>query len=220
MPKINNFIYPEYSLESSLDIIRTIYNNFAGEVSRSGLASIMSMSERGGAFTDRVASLKLWNLLEGKSKLKVTSYGVNIITSYSPEIIIKDIILRVPLFNEIATRVDNLGGSYTKEQIKIITSDITGVSIDNYEYKLNHIYSIFDQISKYVCSKNILANTNQQAPNLKKLKIEFDDFTIESDLSVTNIDTAIISLWSKRSELEKQSNYSLPSPIEILIRNK
>ena len=33
-------------------------------------------------------------------------------------------------------------------------------------------------------------------------------------------DHIIISLWSKRSELEKQSNYSLPSPIEILIRNK
>ena len=116
MPKVNSYLYPEYSLQGSLDIIRNIYDNFAGEVSRGGLASIMSMSERGGAFTDRLASFKIWNLLEGKSKLKITSYGINIITSYSPDLVIKDIVLGVPLFNEIATRVDRLGGTIQKNK--------------------------------------------------------------------------------------------------------
>ncbi|MQG09507.1 MAG: hypothetical protein FI675_03720 [SAR202 cluster bacterium] len=220
MPKVNTYLYPEYSLQGSLDIIRNIYDNFAGEVSRAGLASIMSMSERGGAFTDRLASFKIWNLLEGKSKLKITSYGINIINSYSPDLLIKDIVLGVPLFNEIATRVDRLGGHYTKEQIKIIICDITGSSIDDHDKKLNHIYTIFHQISRYVCSKNNLENSNHSKTDAKKLKIQFDDFVIESELNISNIDTALVSLWSKRSELEINSSKSQPSPLEILIRNK
>ncbi|MBA31115.1 MAG: hypothetical protein CL748_01090 [Chloroflexi bacterium] len=220
MPKINQYSYPEYPLESSIIVIKDIYNNFAGEVSRSALASLMSMSERGGAFTDRLASLKIWKLLEGKSKLRVTADAVNIITSSNPNEIIADLILRIPLFNEISSRVNILGGSYTKEQIKIIISDISSASIDDYDSKLNHIYTIFDQISSYVCSKNITSQNLKTSLKDAKLKVQFNDLTIESELNISNIDTALISLWSKRSELEVNTGSSKISPIEIIIRNK
>ena len=104
--------------------------------------------------------------------------------------------------------------------IKIIICDITGASIDDHDKKLNQIYTIFHQISRYVMSKNNLENSNHYKTDAKKLKIQFDDFVIESELNISNIDTALVSLWSKRSELEINSSKSQPSPLEILIRNK
>ncbi|MFL2664560.1 MAG: hypothetical protein ACJ0G8_01145 [Dehalococcoidia bacterium] len=220
MSKINQYIYPDYPFESSLLVIQDIYKNFAGEVSRSGLASLMSMSERGGAFSDRLASLKIWNLLKGKSKLRLTANAVNIITSSNPDEIIGDLVLRIPLFNELSTRVNSLGGSYTKEQIKIIICDISSTSIDNNDSKLNHIYSIFHEVSSYVCSKNATKNNLNSSLKDSILKVEFNNLSIESELNISNIDTALISLWSKRSELEINTGRSKISPIEILIRNK
>ena len=54
MARLGDWEYPEINLSASIDVARKITREFSGEVSRTGLARSLGMSERGGAFASRL----------------------------------------------------------------------------------------------------------------------------------------------------------------------
>ena len=62
MAKLGDYEFPEIGLVESIELGQKIAREFAGEVSRQGLARSLGMSERGGAFSARLGALRMWGV--------------------------------------------------------------------------------------------------------------------------------------------------------------
>ena len=67
MAKLGDYEFPEIGLGESIELGKKIAREFAGEVSRQGLARSLGMSQRGGAFSARLGALRMWGVAGGRS---------------------------------------------------------------------------------------------------------------------------------------------------------
>ena len=76
MARLGEYEYPEIGLTESIELGKKISREFAGEVSRHGLARSLGMAERGGAFAARIGALRMWGIVTGRSRLRVSRDGL------------------------------------------------------------------------------------------------------------------------------------------------
>ena len=108
MARLGEYEYPEIELNEAIDVGRRIARQFGGSISRSSLAESLGMSERGGRFAVVVGGLRLWGIAEGRSTLRVTRPGLQASSPVDADeaaAIRTDLSRRIPLFNEIASRI-------------------------------------------------------------------------------------------------------------------
>ena len=108
MARLGEYEYPEIELNEAIDVGRRIARQFGGSISRSSLAESLGMSERGGRFAVVVGGLRLWGIAEGRSTLRVTRAGLRASSPLDADeaaAIRTDLSRRIPLFNEIASRI-------------------------------------------------------------------------------------------------------------------
>ena len=108
MARLGDWEYPEINLSASIDVARKITREFSGEVSRTGLARSLGMSERGGAFASRLAAIRLWGIATGRSRIRLTRDGLRAARPHSPseaQSAMRDLAQSVPLFVELGKRL-------------------------------------------------------------------------------------------------------------------
>ncbi|MEM3700186.1 MAG: hypothetical protein QXL57_04905 [Candidatus Bathyarchaeia archaeon] len=126
MPKLGNMVYPYIKLSRAIEIARRICESpYKGEISVSGLAQELKMSEKGGGFLYLVASLRDYGLVEGTGTLRATEIAKKIVAG-TPEEMSKSRVesfLKVELFKslkeKIGTEVPEI------EQFSVILRDLT-----------------------------------------------------------------------------------------------
>jgi hypothetical protein len=109
MAQIGNSEFPEFTLGESLEVAQRIAREFAGEVTRHGLARALGMSERGGAFAARLGAMRMWGAATGRSLVKVTGDGLRASSPVSPgdaAAARSRLAKSVPLFLEVARRTE------------------------------------------------------------------------------------------------------------------
>ena len=151
MPRIGRFEYPEVGLIDSLVLGRLIVDDFGGEVSRRGLAGVLAMSERGGAFAVRVGALRMWGIAIGRGRLRITRDGLRAIkASGGNEILDANGILvnQIPLFKEINKRIKNAG--YDESMFAVLLGEITGESPETISKKISNIDRIFMEVKSFL----------------------------------------------------------------------
>ncbi len=127
MPTLGSHDYPEFTLSEAIALGGKVAKEFAGEVSRNGLARSLGMSERGGAFAARVGALRMWGIATGRSRLRVSRDGLRAASPLSPQeakSARRSLARGVPLFLEIQRR---LGSSpLDAANLAVIVEEITG----------------------------------------------------------------------------------------------
>ena len=76
MNQIGNYKYPSISINRAIEIIKVISYDFGGSIDRSKLASKLNMSPSGGQFSKVINGCKEWNLIQGRSFIELTEFGV------------------------------------------------------------------------------------------------------------------------------------------------
>ena len=72
MAKLGEYEFPEIGLSESIELGKKIVREFAGEVSRQGLARSLDMSQRGGAFSARLTGLRFGGVGSGGECWRLT----------------------------------------------------------------------------------------------------------------------------------------------------
>jgi hypothetical protein len=152
MGKIGTLGYPDYTLDACVDIIDEVVRGFRGKISVSSLAKMLAMAERSGAFYMKSASLKDYNLMEGRGELRVTPLGERIVHAFSQEereLAKAEAFLRVELFQRLHER---LGSPIVPEDDKfaIFLSEITQASRMDIAKKAVTIRRIYGNGARYL----------------------------------------------------------------------
>ncbi len=127
MAKLGEYEYPEIGLSESIELGKRISREFAGEVSRHGLARTLGMAERGGAFAARIGALRMWGIVSGRSRLRVTRDGLRAVNPLSPQEVdsARSVLAsNVTLFAEMASRMS--AGPYDHARLAVLVEEITG----------------------------------------------------------------------------------------------
>ncbi len=155
MSKLGTYEYPEIALEESLDLGRRISREFSGEISRQGLARILRMSERGGAFSARIGALRMWGIAEGRSRLRLTRDGLRAVTPVSTregEAARVSLASNIGLFTELSVRLGD--SAYTPEQFAVLVEDVTSANPSEIRHRLALLDRLFNQARVYLPKKN------------------------------------------------------------------
>ena len=151
MPKLGVYEYPEFTLSETVALGQRIAREFAGEVSRHGLASALGMSERGGAFSSRLSALRVWGVATGRSRIRVTRDGLRSSTPLSPqeaEAARKTLAASVPLFAELAARSGTAPLDHSR--LAILLEDITGAKRQDILARLSIVDRVFSEVRPYL----------------------------------------------------------------------
>lgn len=127
MARLGEYEYPEISLLESIELGKKISREFAGEVSRHGLARSLGMAERGGAFAARIGALRMWGIVTGRSRLRVSRDGLRAVNPLSPQesdAARRKLAGHVSLFAEMASRMG--AGPYDHARLAVLVEEITG----------------------------------------------------------------------------------------------
>ena len=154
MAKLGSYEYPEIALEESLDLGRRISREFSGEISRQGLARILGMSERGGAFSARIGALRMWGIAEGRSRLRLTRDGLRAVTPVSMregETARVSLAENIGLFTELSVRLGD--STYTPEQFAVLVQDVTSANPSEIRHRLALLDRLFNQARLYLPKK-------------------------------------------------------------------
>ena len=151
MAKLGNCDFPEIGLVESIELGQKIAREFAGEVSRQGLARSLGMSERGGAFSARLGALRMWGVAAGRSRVRVTRDGLRAITPFSAkesEDARVQLAQNVPLFTEMSTRLgDQLYGA---DRFAVLLEELSGAGRTEVARRLALIDRIFSEVRTYL----------------------------------------------------------------------
>jgi hypothetical protein len=145
--KLSFYEYPDASLNDSLAIGRRIAREFMGSVSRATLASALQMSDRGGGFGARIGAMRIWGLAEGRGTIRLTRNGLRAVNPLTPEessMARRDLATSVPLFMEIAGRLDGLPPD--RARMALLLEDITGASRMDIERRLAVVARVFEDV--------------------------------------------------------------------------
>jgi hypothetical protein len=145
--KLGGYEFPEFTLLESVALGQRIAREFAGEVSRHGLARSLGMAERGGAFAARVGALRMWAIASGRSRLRVTRDGLRAGNPLSPqeaESARRSLAASVPLFFEIAKR---LGGEpYDDARLAVLLEELTGADRNDVKARLATVSRVYSEV--------------------------------------------------------------------------
>ena len=147
MGKLSFYEYPDVSLKDSLSIGQRIAREFMGTVSRSTLASALKMSDSGGGFGARVGAMRIWGVTEGRGTIRLTRNGLRAVNPMTPEessMARRDLACSVPLFMELAGRLDGLPPD--RARLALLLEDITGSNRMDIERKISVIARVFEDV--------------------------------------------------------------------------
>ncbi len=145
MPKLGKYEYPDSTLSESLELGARIAREYAGEVSRAGLARALGMSERGGAFAARVGALRMWGIASGRGTLRVTRDGLRACSPIAPDdaLAARTALARsVPLIAELSARLGSHGPDTAR--LALVTEEVTGAGhtlVRRHLAKLERVYA-------------------------------------------------------------------------------
>ena len=151
MARLGAFEYPELGLLESIELGKKIAREFAGEVSRHGLARSLGMAERGGAFAARIGALRMWGIANGRSRLRVTRDGLRAVNPLSPqesEYAKRKLASQVPLFVEMAARMSS--GPYDNARLAVLIEEITEQDRTSVAGRLAMLDRVFSEARPYV----------------------------------------------------------------------
>ncbi|MDP6057037.1 MAG: hypothetical protein QGF24_09725 [Dehalococcoidia bacterium] len=167
MAKLGAYEFPEIGLVESIDLGKKIAREFAGEVSRQGLARSLGMSERGGAFSARLGALRMWGVVGGRSRIRVTRDGLRAVTPLSEkesEDAKIHLARHVALFTEMSSRFGEL--PYTPDRFAVLLEELTGADRTEVARRLALIDRIFSEARPYL-PKETTVQAAQSAPQLE-----------------------------------------------------
>ena len=155
MGKLSHYEYPDVPLNNSLDIGRRIAREFMGSVSRATLASALQMSDRGGGFGARIGAMRIWGIVEGRGTIRLTRNGLRAVNPLTPEessMARRDLATSVPLFMELAGRLDGLPPDPTR--LALLIEDITGAGRMEIERRLPVVARVFEDVLPLLPTSN------------------------------------------------------------------
>ncbi|MDA1280556.1 MAG: hypothetical protein O3B95_11070 [Chloroflexi bacterium] len=155
MAKLGSYEFPEIGLTESIELGQKIAREFAGEVSRQGLARSLGMSERGGAFSARLGSLRMWGVAGGRSRVRVTRDGLRAITPLSAkesEDARSALARNVSLFVELSSRLGE--ELYGPDRFAVLIEELTGSDRTEVARRLALIDRIFSEARPYLPKKD------------------------------------------------------------------
>lgn len=151
MAKLGDFEFPEIGLVESIELGQKIAREFAGEISRQGLARSLGMSERGGAFSARLGALRLWGVAGGRSRVRVTRDGLRAVTPLSAkesEDARAALARNVALFVEMSMRIGE--GPYAPDHIAVLLEELSGADRTEVARRLPLIDRIFSEARPFL----------------------------------------------------------------------
>ena len=151
MAKLGDYEFPEIGLVESIELGQKIAREFAGEVSRQGLARSLGMSERGGAFSARLGALRMWGVAGGRSRVRVTRDGLRAVTPLSAkesEDARVALSRNVALFNEMSTRLGD--EPYAPDRFAVLLEELSGADRTEVARRLALIDRIFSEARPYL----------------------------------------------------------------------
>ena len=160
MAKLGDYEFPEIGLGESIELGKKIAREFAGEVSRQGLARSLGMSQRGGAFSARLGALRMWGVAGGRSRVRVTRDGLRAVTPLSAkesEDATTVLARNVALFVEMSVRLGN--DPYEPDRLAVLLEELSGADRTDVTRRLALIDRIFSEARPYLPKPAV-----QQAP--------------------------------------------------------
>ena len=151
MARLGNYEYPDVGLLESIELGKKIAREFAGEVSRHGLARSLGMAERGGAFAARIGALRMWGIATGRSRLRVTREGLRAVNPLSPqesESAKRILASQVGLFTEMASRMS--GEPYDHARLAVLVEEVTGEDRQAVASKIVSLDRVFSEARPYL----------------------------------------------------------------------
>lgn len=146
MAKLGDYEFPEIGLVESIELGKKIAREFAGEVSRQGLARSLGMSERGGAFSARLGALRMWGVAGGRSRVRVTRDGLRAVTPLSAkesESAQAALARNVSLFVEMSGRLGD--DPYESDRLAVLLEELSGADRTEVSRRLVLIDRIFSE---------------------------------------------------------------------------
>jgi len=151
MAKLGSYEFPEIGLVESIELGQKIAREFAGEVSRQGLARSLGMSERGGAFSARLSALRMWGVVGGRSRVRVTRDGLRAVTPLSvkeSEDARSALARNVSLFVEMSSRLAD--DPYAPDRFGVLLEELTGADRTEVSRRLALIDRIFTEARPFL----------------------------------------------------------------------
>ena len=151
MAKLGDFEFPEIGLVESIELGKKIAREFAGEVSRQGLARSLGMSERGGAFSARLGALRMWGVAGGRSRFRVTRDGLRAVTPLSAkesEDARVNLARNVALFTEMSKRLGD--EPYAQDRFAVLLEELSGADRTEVARRLALIDRVFSEARPYL----------------------------------------------------------------------
>jgi len=182
MAKLGDYEFPEIGLVESIELGQKIAREFAGEVSRQGLARSLGMSDRGGAFSARLGALRMWGVAGGRSRVRVTRDGLRAATPLSvkeSEDARIQLARNVALFTEMSARLGDQ--PYAPERFAVLLEELSGADRTQVARRLSLIDRIYSEVRPYLPKDQALSSiehenrTRNAAPYEAAVQSKLDD---------------------------------------------
>lgn len=165
MAKLGDYEFPEIGLIESIELGKKIAREFAGEVSRQGLARSLGMSERGGAFSARLGALRMWGVAGGRSRVRVTRDGLRAVTPLSAkesEDARVQLARNVALFTEMSKRLGD--DPYAPDRFAVLLEELSGADRTEVARRLALIDRVFSEARPYLPKEATATSADSESP--------------------------------------------------------
>ena len=200
MIQIGNYKYPSISINRAIEIIKVISYDFGGSIDRSKLASKLNMSPSGGQFSKVINGCKEWNLIQGRSFIELTEFGVIVSNPQSIDEnhnIKSKIIRSINLFNQFFNKFPEI--DIRDPNFHIYIQEITGVSRLELDSQYKFLKSLFSEVINIINQNNAYFNTS----NLTSVDSSINnDETIENDLIEIKFKNVNVKLADNNDSIE------------------
>ena len=200
MNQIGNYKYPSISINRAIEIIKVISYDFGGSIDRSKLASKLNMSPSGGQFSKVINGCKEWKLIQGRSFIELTEFGVIVSNPQSIDEnhnIKSKIIRSINLFNQFFNKFPEI--DIRDPNFHIYIQEITGVSRLELDSQYKFLKSLFSEVINIINQNNAYFNTS----NLTSVDSSINnDETIENDLIEIKFKNVNVKLADNNDSIE------------------
>ena len=200
MNQIGNYKYPSISINRAIEIIKVISYDLGGSIDRSKLASKLNMSPSGGQFSKVINGCKEWNLIQGRSFIELTEFGVIVSNPQSIDEnhnIKSKIIRSINLFNQFFNKFPEI--DIRDPNFHIYIQEITGVSRLELDSQYKFLKSLFSEVINIINQNNAYFNTS----NLTSVDSSINnDETIENDLIEIKFKNVNVKLADNNDSIE------------------
>ena len=161
MNTIGNYKYPSIHLNRAIEVVKVIAYDFGGSVNRSTLASKLNLSPTGGQFSKVVNGCKEWNLINGRTNISLTEYGLivsnpqNIEENHSIKV---KIIRSINIFHDFINNFPEI--DIRDPNFHIYLQQITGVSRLEIDSTFKFLKSLFSEVINILNENKSYFNTD------------------------------------------------------------